>query len=415
MGESRDRPAPIFELLASSSDLPIFRSTFTFRAVHLLFLNQYAPPDPAPTSRLLGDVADYLRARGHTVAVVSQLQSYREHPSATGSRLKRELTALFSIFRAAMRSEPRPDAVIALSSPPLLLVVAALVALFRRAALVHWAMDLYPELALALNEIKPGLVATVTQRAMAWAYRRCALIVVLDPDMRDHLRTAYGVRSEVVRLWPSRELHIPATVDLSARWRWMYSGNLGRAHDWETLLDAQRLLEERSLPVHLAFQGRGSVRKAAEARAQELGLRGVDWLDYAAEEDLVGSLLEGKVLIATQRGEAAGFLWPSKLALLLLLPRPLLFVGPPEGAIARDVRSASARNAVFASGDARGVADWIERQFRSSTSEAWDAQAAASLGAAIRRGHDEGCENWARWLADVARTGTRTSRIDDAR
>lgn len=369
--------------------------------MHLLFLNQYTPPDPAPTSRLLGEVADYLRTRGHTVGAVSQSQSYRDHPSAHGSRLKRELTALFSIFLSGMRSKPRPEAMIALSSPPALLVIAALVALLRRAKLVHWAMDLYPELALALNEIKPGLVANVTRRAMGWAYRQCALIVVLDPDMRKHLRTAYGVESEVVKLWPSRELHIPTSVDPSERWTWLYSGNLGRAHDWETLLDAQRLLEQRSVPVHLAFQGRGSVRKAAEARAQELGLRGVDWLDYASEENLVASLLAAHVLIASQREEAGGLLWPSKLALLRLLPRPLLFVGPPHGAIAADVRSTSLANGVFASGDAAGVADWVEMQFRSSTTDQWNSETAASLQRAIRRGHDEGCENWERWLSQA--------------
>ena len=110
--------------------------------MHLLCINHYTPPDPAPTSRLVGDLAEYLRARGHTVTLVSQAQSYRDHPSQIGSRLKRELMALLSIFWRALRAGPHPDVVLSLSSPPGVLPVASLVALLRRAKLAHWAMDL---------------------------------------------------------------------------------------------------------------------------------------------------------------------------------------------------------------------------------------------------------------------------------
>lgn len=365
----------------------------------VLFINQYAPPDQAPTARLLGDVADHLRARGHNVVTVHQRESYREHPSVGGSRLKRELTALLSILWSALTKGPKPDVVVALSSPPGVLPVAAIVALLRRARLAHWAMDLYPELAVALDEIKPGVVASATRAAMAWAYRRCSLIVVLDTDMRAHLERAYGVDSEVVRVWPSRDLAIPEAAVPNEQWAWLYSGNLGRAHDWHTLLDAQRLLEDRGLPVHLVFQGRGSVRMAAEDYGRALQLRNLRWQDYASEDELVASLLRARVLVASQREQASGFLWPSKLALLLSLPRPLLFVGPPDGAIAFDVRTASSQNAVFGGGDAFGVANRIHDEFSRGTVPVWNSETAAAVRKAINDAHDQGCAEWERWFA----------------
>ena len=79
--------------------------------------------------------------------------------------------------------------VVAFTSPPGLLVVGALLAIRHRAKLAHWAMDLYPELALALGEIRPGSAAVrVVRVAMNWAYRRAALVVALDEDMRDYLQ-----------------------------------------------------------------------------------------------------------------------------------------------------------------------------------------------------------------------------------
>ena len=39
--------------------------------MRFLFLNQYAPPEIPPTARLLGELADGLRADGHTVEILS--------------------------------------------------------------------------------------------------------------------------------------------------------------------------------------------------------------------------------------------------------------------------------------------------------------------------------------------------------
>lgn len=333
--------------------------------MRFLFLNQYAPPDPAPTARLLGELAAGLRAGGHAVEILSQRLSYQGRP-ARGGRLRRELAASWAILRVGWkRGNSQPDVVLALSSPPGLLVVAALLAWRHRAQLVHWAMDLYPELAVALGEIKPGgLMARVVGAAMRWAYRRAALVVALDEDMRDHLQAFCRAHVQVLPPWPDpqTEQQVNAgTVDgaFSEPWVCLYSGNLGRAHEWQTLLEAQALLEGRGLPISLVFQGDGAGRAAAQVHANKLGLRRCHWKDYAPKDQLLPTLLAAQVLVVTQRPETRGLLWPSKLALLERLPRPILFVGPTEGAIAQLLR-ARGNAGVFAPGQAKEVAGWIE-------------------------------------------------------
>ena len=59
---------------------------------------------------------------------------------------------------------------------------------------------------------------------------------------------------------------------------------------------------------------------------------------YVGENELLRSLLSARVLIVAQRLETRGLLWPSKLAVVCRLPLPVLFVGPPRGAIARELR-----------------------------------------------------------------------------
>src|SRR3954462_8526451 len=113
--------------------------------------------------------------QGHTVRIVSERAEYRGHHARTGSRLLRELKALAVIMRGSLRSKPRPDVILAISSPPCLLVAAALVARTRRVVLAHWALELYPDRAIASGELPPIGGSKRFRRFRRWAYKRCAI------------------------------------------------------------------------------------------------------------------------------------------------------------------------------------------------------------------------------------------------
>lgn len=357
--------------------------------MHFLFLNQYFPPDPAPTGILLRELGDHLAAQGHTMEFVSSAQDYRA--AKKGSRMLREFSALASIFFRGVRAR-HADVVISASSPPCLLVVAAFISMVHRAKCVHWAMDLYPDLAVALGEVKPGLVPTVIERVMGWAYRRCSLVVALDEDMAARLRQ-HRVEPEIIPPWVLASFPIPeGPVAPIPEWTWMYSGNLGRAHEWETLLQAQAVLEKRSLPCRLVFQGGGPSWPLAQARAKELGLLQCDWKNYAPEEELATSLLQARALVITQKPETQGLLWPSKLALAISLQRPILWVGPADGAIANTLRKLPSAG-IFPPGAAESVADWLEQLHRNASPQP---QAPA---AHARSERDAALQKWAALLA----------------
>jgi glycosyltransferase involved in cell wall biosynthesis len=327
--------------------------------MRILFLNQYFPPDPAPTGILFREVADEFVRLGHDVDFVDAGQDYRSAQGG-GGRMKRELSALWRMLREG-RARPRADVVVSGSSPPCLGVVADRVARKHGAAHIHWAMDLYPELAVELGEIgRSSLVAKTTGWAMRGVYRRAKTVVALDEDMAQRFR-GLGVDPVCIRPWVTRQAATRAVCEPEAPWTWIYSGNLGRAHEWETLLAAQALLEQRGVDARLLFQGGGPSWKSAQAKAEALGLRRCEWQGYAATEELPASLLRCEVLVATQLPVVRGLLWPSKLALLLTMPRPILFVGPPDGAIAAELRRFP-HAGVFTPGDGAGVASWLAGQ-----------------------------------------------------
>jgi colanic acid biosynthesis glycosyl transferase WcaI len=332
--------------------------------MRILILNQYAPPDPAPTAKLVGEIAAALTQDGHAVTIIGTNQNYRRAGSRRENRLIRELRALAQLFFKGLRCK-RPEIVLSTSSPPGLLVIATFLCVLKRAKSVHWAMDLYPELAFALARGLPAFVRTLFFGATGVCYRYAAKVVTLDEDMRESISTKYGVQAEIIRPWLlQREFPTNLNYPPKSEFTWLYSGNLGRAHEWKTLVDAQALLEERNLPVRLIFQGGGPEWPSAQQSGKSLGLQHVGWFPYAPEEKLIESLLAAHVMVATQKPVVRGLLWPCKLGLIMALPRPIVFIGATDGAIALEL-SSKCNARIFALGEAKALADHIQDTYQS--------------------------------------------------
>ena len=148
-------------------------------------------------------------------------------------------------------------------------------------------MDLYPDVAIALGELPPTGASKIFRTLMRWAYHRCSIVVALDDDMAAHLKEVYGVETKIISPWAAADLtaemippptQITGTMVAAQSWTWLYSGNLGRAHEWRPIL-AQRGLEDRALPIQLLFEGGGAMWKDAQRFASELKLKNCRWCE----------------------------------------------------------------------------------------------------------------------------------------
>lgn len=341
---------------------------------------------------------------GWDVIVVSGSTAYRKGKGAGWKRWVRELSAHARLFIRGLLA-PRPDVILCLTDPPCLPFTAMVLARCRGVPLAHWAMDVYPEIAAALGEVKKdGLLFRTLKRAMRAAYDDCAFIACLDQDMAEAMHLQGDPRVMICPPWPAGGLMVPekpVSHTERERFRWLYSGNLGRAHDHETLLQTQRLLEDEQVPFELVFQGGGPCREAAQQRAEALGLKHCLWQDFVTEETLISSLLDADVLVATQKPETRGLLWPSKLSLLLTLPRPVAWVGPLEGEISRYLNRTTHGHGTFAPGDSRGMASWLINGlavFRANRDKDWHPE---EVRVRLNRLLQNGAEEWHHRLKSV--------------
>jgi glycosyltransferase involved in cell wall biosynthesis len=329
----------------------------------VLFVNRYFHPDHSATSQMLSDLAFHLAARGWAVKVVTSRQRYddagarlapRESIGAVevqrvwSTRFGRGflpgraidyatfyISALFALLRGATRG----STIVALTDPPLISVVAALAAMLRGATLINWTQDLFPEVAEAL-----GMRALrVLRRARDWSLRRARLNVALGESMAARLPNAV-----VIHNWADAMLH-PVDVP-HTRFVVGYSGNLGRAHDAQTMLAAIRALRGDDA-IEFLITGGGAQLEAVRAER----LPNVRFAAYAPREQLSESLSAADAHLVTLLPELEGLIVPSKFYGVLAVGRTVLFVGATDGELARIIRTYEC-GYVIAPGDGDGLA-----------------------------------------------------------
>jgi glycosyltransferase involved in cell wall biosynthesis len=139
----------------------------------------------------------------------------------------------------------------------------------------------------------------------------------------------------------------------------MYSGNMGLAHEFDTVLAAAAILQDRP-EVLFAFIGDGPRRREVEEQVRSRGLRNVCFKPYVQRDRLCQSLKAGDLHLITLRDRMPGLLVPSKIYGILAAGRPTLYIGPDEGEIS-DIVEAGRCGARVAIGGAEAVAREILR------------------------------------------------------
>ena len=263
---------------------------------------------------------------------------------------------------------PRHDIVMALTTPPLIGLVALLVARLRGMGMIALEQDIYPDVAVALGTLRQGSLSTrMLDYLNRFMLRGADRIIVLSECMRDRIVAKLGVeateRIDVIHNWAdgaeikpleSEKNIFSAQHGLNGHFVVLFSGNLGLINEFSTVLEAARSLRERSDIVFL-FVGEGA--KANEIRdfSQRHGLQNVHMLPYQPRELLRYSLAAGHVSLVTLADGLAGLSVPSKFYGVMAAGRPTIFVGDLHCDIAQIIEENNC-GAVVASGDSQRLA-----------------------------------------------------------
>jgi glycosyltransferase involved in cell wall biosynthesis len=350
--------------------------------MNLILINQYYPPDGAPTGLMLESVAGELAAQGHQVTVLCSAGGYAgtaagpapgEDGSSGGVRVVRcratrfgrrsfvgKLADYASFYLGVawelLVSRPAPDRVVVLTTPPYLSVLARILSKFRGADHAHWVMDLYPDVMTAHGMIREGGLAHRLLAALArfgFGGRRRAAVVTLGPDMAERVgrHLEEGAKVDWVPLWDTEgspgsaasggESVEQAARDLRRERGWgdgevvlMYSGNMGLGHRFGEFLAAGERDSTRGR-VRFAFFGDGKRRPEIESFVQAHPDARVELHEPMPRARLAAHLRSADVHLASLEPSWDGTMVPSKLQGIFAAGRPVIFIGSRHSSIGR--------------------------------------------------------------------------------
>ena len=364
------------------------------RGKRLLFINQYYWPDHASTAQHLTDLAESLAAAGYECHVLTSQGRYKPGTARparfeihNGVHIHRvpatslgrrgtwaRMTDYLSFYAGALVKAlvlPRFDAVVTLTTPPIIGLVGTVLKSLRKSKQIYWSMDLHPDASLALGRMSSKsrfarLMLSLSQRV----YREADRVVVLGPYMADRI-SVKGVspdRVTTIPVWSNRDEIYPTPRDanrlrkalgLDKSFVAMYSGNLGLAHSFDEFIAAARQLRDHPEIVFL-FVGEGPrLAEVIEAKNRE-NLTNIRLLDYVPRTQLQVSLTLADVHLISMRPEMTGIVVPGKLYGVMAAGRPAIFVGPEHCETADTIRSAGSGVALVP-GDVDGLTATILR------------------------------------------------------
>jgi hypothetical protein len=365
------------------------------RKLRILILNQAFHPDVVSTAQHATDLAVALAETGHQVTVVASARGYddparrfpqrerwrgleivRVRGTGLGKNARWRRAMDFASFMAgcALRllGLPKCDVVVAMTSPPLISVLAALAVPWKARRFLFWSMDLNPDEAIAAGWLREGsLAARVLSRLMRYSVQRADRIVALDRFMKQRIESK-GLAGEKIAVIPPWSHDDAVHYDQRAREQFraehglggkfvvMYSGNHSPCHPLETLLAAVERLRERH-EIVFCFVGGGSEFRRIEAQARERRLKNILCLPYQPREKLAGSLSSADLHAVVMGDSFTGLVHPCKIYNVLAVGAPILYIGPQESHVIDIFARLNGNGSVYAArhGDVTRVVEQI--------------------------------------------------------
>jgi glycosyltransferase involved in cell wall biosynthesis len=118
-----------------------------------------------------------------------------------------------------------------------------------------------------------------------------------------------------------------------------YSGNLGRAHEYHTFLQAAQVLRAEVGIVFLMIGG-GAQWQLLRAAVDQQKLSSFVFMPYQPRDSLTDSLSAADVHLISLLPALEGLIVPSKFYGIIAAGRPAIFIGDLDGELARKIRSA---------------------------------------------------------------------------
>jgi glycosyltransferase involved in cell wall biosynthesis len=301
--------------------------------MHILLIHQAFAALNEPGGTRHYELAHYLVEKGHRVTVIASPisyltgKSYSQHilrgikkvedgitiyraytyPALHRSffhRLFSFLSFMISSFFTSLQVEDI-DLVWGTSPPIFQGLTAWLVARLKQKKFLFEVRDLWPDFAIAVGVLRQPLLIWASRGLEKFLYRHADRVLVNSPGFINHVRERGARTIDLVPNGADPRMFDPTLDGLSFRKEHrldskfvvLYAGAHGLSNDLATILEAARLLLDRS-DIALVLLGDGKDKPALVQRAQELNLSNLLFIPPLPKSQIPAALAAADACIA---------------------------------------------------------------------------------------------------------------------
>ncbi|MDX2212462.1 MAG: glycosyltransferase family 4 protein [Oculatellaceae cyanobacterium bins.114] len=360
--------------------------------IKLSIITQFFPPDYAPTGQLIDELAHLLSEQGLAVDIFTGQPCYAFHEATAPSneyidrvRVQRSRTArfwshrirgktlngvLFCLRALLHLSLMRHSHILLLTTaPPFLPLLGYLAKLWFKQRYICLLYDLYPDIAVQLGVIpERHRLAKLWRRMNQKIWRQAEAIIVLSPSMKKRVINhcpEVADKVYVIHSWADPDWIAPLDKkvnwfaqrhDLVEPFTVLYSGNMGRCHDLDTIMTA--IEELRDEPIRFVFIGDGGRRQLCLDYVKAAQLNNVLFLPYQDKQVLPYSLTACDLTLVSVDSNMEGLVAPSKLYSALATGRPIAAICDNRSYLRTLIKQAQC-GATFENGNGAALASFI--------------------------------------------------------
>lgn len=361
--------------------------------MRLLVVSQYFWPENFRVNELVTELV----RRGHKVTVLTGWPNYpegvvqpefRSHPerfaSFAGAQVLRVPMAprgkgalrlmlnylSFALSAAAIgpwKLRGRGfDAIFFFEPSPITAVLpAVLLRRLKRAPLLLWVLDLWPETLSAVGVVKSPRVLGWVGRMVSFIYHRCDRILVQSRGFGPSVEKYAGAASDRIRYFPGwteglfsgsldNVLPAPELAPYADGFNVLFAGNIGEAQDFPAILDAAELLKGQE-GIRWLVVGDGRAAAYVREQIEKRGLQGRVIMLGRFSLERMPSFFRGAdaLLVSLKADPIFSLTIPGKVQSYLGVGIPLLGMLDGEG---KHVIEESSGGLVACAGDGAGLA-----------------------------------------------------------
>ncbi|MEH2312087.1 MAG: glycosyltransferase family 4 protein [Nostoc sp.] len=320
----------------------------------ITIITQYFYPSHAATAQLMTDLAKGFSQKGYQVNIFTGTQAKDTTSellnqvvinrafspiAASTNILSKIISSIFFLLDAlkyVIFLLPRTTPLLIASNPPYAGILGTIFKIFCGGKYHFLLQDIFPESAVMSGIIQQNSFLFIFFKKLIYlSYKYAENIIVLSTCMQCFLENKYPELKEkiqVIENWAVEDIlscdkqanDFAQQYNLNKVFTVLYSGNLGRLHDIETIAEAANIL--KNAPIQFVFIGDGAKTKVLKQAIQSNKLKNILLLPYQPREILHLSLTACDLSLVSLIPGAESIVAPSKLYGMLAAGRGIIAI-----------------------------------------------------------------------------------------